>query len=77
MDNYTETFKYQTSLTVYLKSIKTLNEWVITVSEMESWLNEHIGEQDHKWTYVNYGINITIGFTEPEHKTFFLIGYPK
>lgn len=51
--------------------------WFSEIYNLEHWLNNHIGNHMIYWAYINNSDKLTIGFTKPEHKTFFLIGYTK
>ena len=68
-------FNYHASIT--WPTITTIDNWFNNLNNIESWLNNNIGQQLIAWQYINNTNKLTIGFNKPEHKTFFLLYYNK
>ena len=75
INNIMSDFQYQVSVNIPV-DINNVKLWFNTLNTIEHWINNHIGPHQLAWTYIhNSNSNLTIGFTNPEYKTFFLLYY--
>ena len=72
-----EDFQYHASIQWPITNVNNIKAWFSEIYDLEHWLNDNIGNHMQYWAYINHTDKLTIGFTKPEHKTFYLIAYTK
>ena len=70
-------FNYYTTIPWPTIDVNNTGNWFKELNNLENWMNSHIGEHQQAWTYIEHVETLTIGFTKPEYKTFFLLYYNK
>lgn len=70
-----EEFKYHAKIKWPSTDINNPASWFSELLSLEDWLNNNIGNHMHLWKYINNSDYLTIGFSKPEHKTFFILAY--
>ena len=67
-------FIYQVQINIPV-DVNNVTEWFSKLISIESWINNNIAQYQIGWTYIHDNQNLTIGFLQPEYKTFFLLYY--